>query len=40
MSRGPADMIKLQQTIMKNSMGINEYVKELNDWTSEIKQKE
>jgi len=38
---GPnADMIKLQQQIMQNSMGIQEYIGDLNSWTSDIKQKE
>jgi hypothetical protein len=34
------DMIKLQQTIMQNSMGIQEYMSDLSSWTNEIKQKE
>lgn len=34
------DMIKLQQTIMQNSKGISEYISDLNEWTTEIKQKE
>ena len=40
-SRGPnGDMIKLQQQIMQNSMGIQDYLGDLSSWTNEIKQKE
>ncbi len=34
---GGPDMIKLQQTIMQNSKNINDYMQDLNQWTTDIK---
>ena len=33
-------MLKLQQTIMQNSQGIQDYLTDLRDWTQDIKKKE
>lgn len=37
---GGPDMIKLQQTIMQNSQNISDYMQDLSQWTTDIKQKE
>ena len=35
-----ADFIKIQQTIKNNSQSINEYVSDLNSWSSTMKAKD